>query len=209
MVFNDLISMIGDSGNILTCDYPDRFKKEQVDGFLNDVFRKLKACHKGQRIFVIGYSMGASVGFDFIKKLESHGFTVDLFVVVDKEIQVQKSFESQLEENINFLHESFQGTRLPKSTFNLLSENLKFNTLVGSQFVPSGSISANSLLVSCGESFNPGVRQWQSVTVGAVDFLSLNCGHNNAVQGHMGEQIIDSIDKASKHLGDLLCTQAR
>jgi acyl-coenzyme A synthetase/AMP-(fatty) acid ligase/surfactin synthase thioesterase subunit/acyl carrier protein len=194
LIFNGLAQSIGRDACIITYDYPLNIDlKEGVDFFAKEVAENTMSQIKGKNIIVLGYSMGASAGFNLIKLLEQNDIETKKFIILDKEAKTRNSFDEQFKQNKEFLLEFLSGVPMSKGLHRALFNSIRTNTEVGINFKPDGQIHCSTTIFCCLTGDKIDASTWKPFIFGNINTDTLNCSHNQIFLKGNFDKVLEEI----------------
>lgn len=199
IIFHDFIIQAKKEFLVVTLDYPSKGQSvESIQDIVDIMLEGIAETISDKEIHVMGYSMGASVGYELIRAIEKQrSAEIERFVILDKEPTVSMNYMQQLEQNIEFLNEFIGSIKVSKVLQESLTEALEKNTRIGYEYQPSGKIHCNTTYVTCTRGQKLDLTKWDQLICGVINTREIDCSHNHVFSDEQLPYLLGIINSLS------------
>ena len=188
-------------------DYDDPFEKTLDDKAWNFA-RQIMANTEPKHVWLLGFSLGASVAFETAKILEGKGYTTRL-ILIDRNIsrrkpklteELRQSNENELQYLEGWLRTFEYGAEQTERIQRLWRNNLSLNNKYKQRGKVKGDIVAFKAKKNISNTFL-NMKDWEKYTSGNFEHLYLEGNHYDAIQSvknleYMVEYIMSELQKS-------------
>jgi acyl-coenzyme A synthetase/AMP-(fatty) acid ligase/surfactin synthase thioesterase subunit/acyl carrier protein len=178
IIFSEFLSSINEHCDIAICDYPDDRNLTTVEDIAKKIFTTISENLQGRNLIIVGFSMGASVGYVLTSMFETQGKAPERFIILDKAPVANIQYEEQLSNNRKFLSELLRDINKESHFFQSMLEQVENNTRIGIKFEPRGFIDTPVTIYSCRDSDALEFREWSKYLRSEIAISEINCTHN-------------------------------
>lgn len=196
LIFDKALSAVVSLYTVAIVDYPSP-ADHLTPASIAEMISEALASHglaDFEQVTVLGYSMGASIGFELVKLLEATSIAVKALHILDKAPGNRMSVEEQLIQNRQMLKSSFAGRVISDTLSKALSDDIKAYTELGFNYKVSGRINAPILLTLCTHAVNPiQGNEWDDYTASRVYVEEFDCRHEDILANSSGYTLLGGV----------------
>ncbi len=201
IVYKDLSEQLSDQYNCYGLNYKglenDAERVGSIEEMADVICNEIIKLQGHNRFGVMGYSMGAVIAFEIVKRLEKKFGEIDL-ILIDKEVRQvsqvisNKRIEDEVEHLFDF-YDTYVGGAITKPDH--LRGFLTNNVNILNSYKLQDSITSNIFAVEASEGgFSTQMQNWKKYTTGKVELLKVPVSHWNLLHSNAVRQYAPALN---------------